>query len=107
MPGFLLHIGAQVLCAHAGQATPTVPNPRVMVSGQPTVLLSSPYMIAGCTLPPPTAANGPCVTAQWVSGTIRVTSNGQPLLVQSSQAVCAPTGTPLLIVGTQVRVSAI
>jgi hypothetical protein len=107
MPGFLLHIGAQVLCAHAGQATPTVPNPRVMVSGQPTVLLSSPYMIAGCTLPPPTAANGPCVTAQWVSGTTRVISNGQPLLVQSSQAVCAPTGTPLLIVGTQVRVSAI
>ena len=107
MPGFLLHIGAQVLCAHAGQATPTVPNPRVMVSGQPTVLLSSPYEIAGCTLPPPTAANGTCVTAQWVSGTTRVTSNGQPLLVQSSQAVCAPTGTPLLIVGTQVRVSAI
>ena len=28
MPGFLLHQGATVLCAHAGQATPTVPNPR-------------------------------------------------------------------------------
>ena len=27
----------------------------------------------------------------------RVLSNGQPLLVQSSQAICAPTGTPLLI----------
>ncbi len=107
MPGFLLHVGAQVLCAHAGQAAPTMPNPRVMVNGQPTVFMSSTYMIAGCTLPPPTAANGPCVTAQWVSGTTRVTSNGQPLLVQSSQAVCAPTGTPLLIVGTQVRVSAL
>ena len=107
MPGFLVHVGAQILCSHAGQATPTVPNPRVTVSGQPTVLMTSPYAIAGCTLPPPTAANGPCVTAQWVSGTTRVTSSGQPLLVQSSQAICAPTGTPLLIVVTQLRASAI
>jgi len=106
MPGFLLHVGATVLCSHAGQATPTSPNPRVTVSGQPSVLMSAPYVVAGCTLPPPTAANGPCVTAQWLTGTTRVTSNGQPLLVQSSQAICAPTGTPLSIVVTQTRVSA-
>jgi len=105
MPGFLVHVGAQVLCSHAGQAQPTAPNPRVLVSGMPTVLITAPYMVAGCTLPPPTAANGPCVTAQWVVGTTRVLSNGQPLVVQSSQAICAPTGTPLLIVGTQTRVS--
>jgi hypothetical protein len=48
-----------------------------------------------------------CVTAQWVVGTTRVTSNGQPLLVQSSQAVCTPAGTPLLVVVTQTRVTAI
>ncbi len=106
MPGFLVHVGAQVLCAHAGQATPTVPNPRVTVSGQPTVLLSTPYVVAGCTFPPPPTANGPCVTGQWLIGTTRITSNGQPLLVQSSQGICAPTGTPLLIVVTQTRVSA-
>jgi len=107
MPGFLVHVGAQVLCSHAGQATPTVPNPRVTVSGQPTVFVTTPYVIAGCALPPPPAANGPCVTAQWLVGTTRVTSNGQPLLVQSSQAICVPTGTPLLIIATQPRVSAI
>lgn len=107
MPGFLLHVGAQVLCSHAGQATPTTPNPRVLVSGQPTVLMTSPYVIAGCTLPTPPAANGPCVTAQWIIGATRVTSNGQPLLVQSSQAICVPTGTPVMIVSTQTRVSAI
>jgi hypothetical protein len=103
MPGFLVHVGATVLCSHAGQATPTVPNPRVMVSGTPTVTLPTPYLVAGCTLPPPPAANGPCVTAQWLVGTLRVLSNGQPLLVQSSQAICAPSGTPLLIVATQTR----
>jgi len=107
MPGFLVHVGAQVLCAHAGQATPTVPNPRVTVSGQPTVLITAPYLVAGCTFPPPPAANGPCVSAQWLVGSTRVTSNGQPLVVQSSQAICAPTGTPLMIVLTQTRVTAL
>lgn len=103
MPGFLLHVGAQVLCSHGGQAQATVPNPRVMVSGQPTVTISSPYVVAGCALPPPPAANGPCVTAQFITAATRVTSNGQPLLLLDSQAICTPTGTPLMIVMTQTR----
>src|SRR5215471_5442070 len=105
MPGFLLHFGATVLCSHAGQAQPTVVNPRVLVSEQPTVTIASPYVVAGCALPPPPAANGPCVTAQFVTAATRVTSNGQPLLLQDSQVICAPTGTPLLITVTQARVS--
>ena len=46
MPGFLVHAGATVLCAHGGQAQPTAPNPRVSVSGQPTVLMPAPYIVA-------------------------------------------------------------
>jgi hypothetical protein len=107
MPGFLLHLGAQVLCAHAGQAQPTAVNPRVTVSGQPTVTLSAPYVVAACTLPTPPTANGPCVTAQWVTAATRVTSNAQPLLLLDSQAICAPTATPLTVVVTQTRASAI
>jgi hypothetical protein len=103
MPGYILHVGAQVLCSHAGQAQPTVPNPRVKVSGQPIVTMTAPYMVAGCALPPPPAANGPCVTAQWVVGATRVTAGGQPVLLQDSQAICAPTGTPLMVVVTQIR----
>jgi hypothetical protein len=106
MPGFLLSVLSQVQCLHAGQARPTIPNPRVLVSGQPTVLMTSPYLVAGCTFPPPPIANGPCVTGQFIVGTVRVLSSGQPLLVQSSQAICAPTGTPLMILLTQTRVSA-
>lgn len=106
MPGFLLHVGASVLCSHAGQAQPTVPNPRVLVSGQPTVAMPGPWMIAGCVLPPPPGANGPCLTAQFVSSAVRVTSNGQPLLCQDSQAICASSGTPLLVVACQTRASA-
>lgn len=107
MPGFLLHVGATVLCAHGGQAQPTAPNPRVLVGGQPTVTMAAPYAVAGCTLPPPAAANGPCVTAQWVTAATRVTSNGQPLLLMDSQALCAPTGTPLTVAATQTRVTAL
>jgi len=106
MPGFLLHLGATVLCSHAGQAQPTVVNPRVLVSGQPTVTIASPYVVAGCALPPPPAANGPCVTAQFVTAATRVLSSGQPLLLLDSQAICVPTGTPLIIAVTQVRVTA-
>jgi hypothetical protein len=104
MAGFLLHLGATVLCAHAGQALPTVPNPRVLVGGQPTTLISVPWLVAGCPFVPP--APGPCVTAQWVVGTVRVLSNGQPLVVQSGVALCAPTGTPLLSIVMQTRVIA-
>ena len=105
MPGFLLHVGATVICAHGGQATPAVPNPRVTVGGQPTVTQASPYLVAGCPFVPP-GGNGPCVTAQFVVAALRVFSNGTPLLLQDSQAICAPTGTPLLIAVTQLRVTA-
>jgi hypothetical protein len=106
MPGFLVHVGAQVMCSHAGQAQPSVPNARVTVGGQPTVALSSPYTVAGCTFPPPPAANGPCVTGQWLTGTTRVTSNGQPLVVSAGTSICTPTGTPMMAVVTQTRVTA-
>lgn len=104
MPGFLLHLGATVLCLHAGQAQPVVTNPRVKVSGQPIVTQPGTYTVAGCTLPPPPAANGPCVTAQWVTAATRVRAGGTPVLLGDSQAICAPTGTGLNIVVTQTRV---
>lgn len=105
MPGFIVHVGATVLCSHGGQAQPTAPNPRVLVAGSPSATIAAPYAVAGC----PMVTGGsptPCVTAQWTSGATRVTSNGQPLVVTSSQAVCVPNGTPVVITTTQTRVSA-
>jgi hypothetical protein len=97
MPGPLLHLGATVLCSHGGSAVPVAPNPRLLVSGQPTVTLATPYAVA-CPL------NVPCVTAQWVIGAGRVFSNGQPVVLMDSVSVCAPTGTPLVPVVAQMRV---
>lgn len=105
MPGFLLHLGATVMCAHAGQAQPTSPNPRVLVSGQPIVMQPAPYVIAGCPFVTPAGSPLPCITAQWVTAATRVTSNGLPVLLIDSQAVCIPNGTPLLITVTQTRVT--
>jgi len=104
MPGFLLTMSSVVLCSHGGKAQPTVPNPRVKVMGQPAVLQTAPWVVAGCVFPPPPAANGPCVTAQWIIGSIRIKSMGMPLLLQDSQAICAPTGTPVTVVFAQPRV---
>lgn len=103
MPGFMLHQGALVLCSHGGQAQPAVPNPRVLVNGQPVVTQATPYVIAGCPFVPP--APGPCITAQFVVAAFRVFAGGMPVLLQDSQAVCVPTGTPLLPVVVQPRVS--
>src|SRR5215472_11523755 len=105
MPGFVLHMGATVMCSHGGQAMPTAPAPSVLVSGQPVVTIAAPYVVAGCAFPPPPAGNGPCITAQFVDSATRVFVEGQPVLLMDSQAICAPTGTPLIVAVTQVRVS--
>jgi hypothetical protein len=107
MPGFLLHVGAVVQCAHGGMVQPTVPNPRVKVMGQLTVQQSAPWTVAGCAFPPPPVANGPCMMAQWVVGSMRVKSMGMPLLLQDSQAICSPTGTPVMVSVVQPRVKGI
>ncbi|HEX3941640.1 MAG TPA: hypothetical protein VHX11_09180 [Acidobacteriaceae bacterium] len=104
MPGFLLHQGAVVMCLHGGQALPTVPNASVTVMGMPTATISDPWMVAGCPgVPPPIP---PCVTGQWVLGTTRVTSLGQPLVVQTGAAITVPGGATLLPVSMQTRVTA-
>lgn len=104
MPGPVVHLGATVICSHGGQATPTAPFPRVMVGGQPVTTLTAPYVVAGCPFPP--ASGGPCVTAQWVVGSMRVLAGGAPLVLQTGTAVCAPTGVPLHVLVVQPRVIA-
>ncbi len=103
MPGFLLHMGATVLCMHAGQAMPTAPNLQVRVGGQPVVTQTTTYTIAGCPFVLGTAPS-PCVTAQWITSAMRVRAGGVPVLLQDSQAVCVPNGTGLNILVTQARV---
>ncbi len=103
MPGFLLHAGSTVLCAHGGQAKSPAPVPRVTVMGQPVVTQPVPYVVSGC----PNVPGGlptPCVAAQWVVAAARVKVMGQPVLLADSTAMCLPNGTPVNIVPAQTRV---
>jgi hypothetical protein len=103
MPGYMLHMGATVICSHGGQAMPTMPNPRVKVSSQPIVTQPTMYTVAGC--PFVSGSNPlPCVTASWVSAAVRVKAGGVPVLLQDSQAITTPNGVPLNVLVTQVRV---
>ena len=105
MAGFLLHQGAVVTCAHGGQATPTAPNPRVLLMGMQAATIAPPWVVAGCP-GIPAASIPPCVTGQWIMATLRVTSMGQPLVVQSGAAITAPGAVPLLPTTMQTRVQA-
>jgi hypothetical protein len=105
MPGPILHLGATVTCAHAGQAMPTAPSARVQVSGLPITTLAAPYAVAGCPFVPP-GGNGPCVTGLWTEGAVRVTSELFPVVIMTGMSNCAPTATPLLPLNAQTRVVA-
>jgi len=105
MAGFLLHAGSILRCAHGGEATPVAPNPRVTISGQPIVSQNSDFVIAGCALPK-TGPAGRCMLARFVTAASRVKASGGPVLLDTSQAVCMPTGTPLHVIQTQTRVTA-
>ncbi len=102
--GTLLHQGATVQCAHGGQAQPSATSPRVKVAGQAVAIQPPPWTVSGCSMPPPNAGNGPCVTATFSTAATRIKASGQPVLLQGSSATCTPTGTPLTVAQTQTRV---
>ena len=107
MPGPVLTATTTIQCAHLGAAMPVTPNPRVSVGGQPVVVLTTAYTVAGCTFPVMTSGGSPpCVTAQFTTAATRVQAGGQPVLLADSQGISMPNGTPLIVIPNQVRVSA-
>ena len=103
MPAPALHLGALVMCSHAGQATPLLPFARVLVSGQPVVTIASPYTVAGCALtgtPSP-----PCLLGLWSSGATRVVAGGFPVATMTGSSSCLLSGAPMLPLSSQLRVT--
>lgn len=108
MPGFLVHVGATVLCTHVvGQVSIQSSNTRVKVSGQFVATVSDVYPVAGCPffvgLKPQ-----PCVLVRWLVPAARVRVNNQPVILQNSVGICQsaeqiPQGPPNVLV-TQIRV---
>lgn len=100
----ILHVGATVLCTHAGQATPTTPFPRVLVSDQEVVTVNTLWAISGCALSG--TSTPPCVIGQFVMGATRVFAGGLPVATLAGASTCTPTGTPACPVSAQVRATA-
>jgi hypothetical protein len=108
MPGFLLHVGATILCPHGGSASILPTNSRVRVSGQPVALFSDTTLVAGCVFTVPGPKPQPCLKVQWLTPATRVRVNGQFVLLNASSGLCQsaeqiPQGPPNVIT-TQVRV---
>ena len=92
------------MCSHAGTVTFASPSPRVMLGGQPAIVMTDPSPVAGC--PYVTAgAPTPCVKIQWVAAATRVMIGGAPALLQNATGIGVPNGTPPNIVVTQVKVT--
>jgi len=108
MPGPIVHVGATIICPHAGPANVITTNSRVLVSGQPVATLADQFLIAGCAFTVPPSKPQPCVRIQWLTPATRVFVNGQPVILQSSTGLCQsaeqiPQGAPI-VVTTQPRV---
>lgn len=107
MPAPALNQSATVLCMHGGQAQPTVPLPRVRLSGAMAIGQTTTYVVGGCPFTVPGPAPSPCLTATWTVPATRVRSGGIPLVLQNSSATCTPNGTGLIVASPgQVRVTA-
>lgn len=100
---YLLTVANSVLCSHGGKASATLPNMRVRAGGEPTVTQPSPYLVAGCPYTP-AGVPMPCISASWLTGTLRVRSTGRPILLTGSKGITTPNGVPASILPAQVRV---
>ena len=113
MPGPVLHPGASATCPHGGALTIVSANAQVTVSGTPAAVLTDQGLVAGCPFQVPVGAGTkpqPCVTTRWIVGAARVTSGGQPLLINPCTALCLSVeqipGGPPIISTSQMRVVA-
>ena len=98
MSELLVHMGAIIMCPHAGQVSAISINTNVLVSHQPVVTQSDTYLIALCPFPP-SGPPHPCVTVKWLVPSLHIKVNGQPVILKDSIGLClaadqAPQGNP-------------
>lgn len=113
MPGPVLHASATVSCPHGAPLTIVPSAPRVTVSGLPVAVLTDQGMVAGCPFNVPVGGvtkPQPCISTRWMLGATRVTSGGQPVLINPVGALCLSAeqipGGPPTVSSSQTRVVA-
>ncbi len=111
MPGFLVTTASSAICQHGAQVSIISTNTRVQAGGAPVAVLNDQYVVSGCPFQVPIGTGTkpqPCIKLQWVAPATRVRVGGQPVILQTSSAICLsaeqiPQGAPT-VVSTQVRV---
>jgi hypothetical protein len=108
MGAAILDSGCTIQCPHGGQATVAPGNAQFKAGGNFALLATDVMTIAGCSFTVPPGSPMPCLTIQWSSPATKVTVNGVPVLLETSQGLClnatsAPQGTAL-VSGVQSKV---
>lgn len=106
MSGFLVHVGATVICPHGGTVNMITTNSRVLVGGMPAVTATDQFLVAGCAFTVGSKPQ-PCVVVRWLAPSTRILINGQPAVLQLSTNISQsveqiPQG-PAIVATTQGR----
>jgi len=93
-----------LMCPHGGLVQIPPASSRVRASGAPVIPTTGQGLVTGCASP------NPCITVQFVSGTIRAMTDHKPLVTATSVGHClAANGAlngPVVVSGGDPRVQA-
>ena len=111
MPGFIVNTSSSAICTHGATVAIAPGHARVKVGGAPVATLADVYTVSGCPFQIPVGAGTkpqPCISLRWIAPATRVRAGGQPVILQTSSAICLsaeqiPQGPPTVLAG-QVRV---
>lgn len=83
----LLNASSIMMCPHGGTVSVVTANTQVMAAGDPCVLATDTYLIAGCAFVIGVVPH-PCVQVQWVVPDIASKVNGNSTLSEESVGLC-------------------
>lgn len=81
----LLTTASTLTCPHGGMVS-AIPSSTITAGGNPIVLATDTFTIAGCAFAP--VVPHPCVLVQWQLPTQRSTGQSTPTLTESSVGFC-------------------
>ncbi len=104
----LLNVSSMMMCPHGGTVSVITANTQVMAAGDPCILATDTYLVAGCPFVVGIIPH-PCVQVQWVQPDSASQVSGSFTLSEESVGLCiaadaAVQGT-VLIMMTQPSVS--
>ena len=82
MPGLIITVSAIAMCSH-GAPIQFMPNSSVNLGGSPAAQYTPAAIVAGCPNPPISGGPDVAITLLPNSFTTKVSSHGQPLLLQT------------------------